>query len=75
MFENCKPTKTKEYVKDKTASRNLWNMSLHLCGLEEEPDISDKEEDIDETGTFEQLSVTENEPEIGTKEVGNKKED
>lgn len=35
FFENCRVVPTKDYVRDKAVCKNLWLLSLHLCGLDE----------------------------------------
>lgn len=36
VFENCQLFKVKESAKDKELGAQLWDTSLHLCGLDEE---------------------------------------
>ncbi|XP_021370479.1 retinol dehydrogenase 13-like [Mizuhopecten yessoensis] len=67
MFENCKPLKTKDFVKDKAKGRQLWNKSLRLCDLDEEPDVSDDEP----TPEVNNVKVTGEQDETGAQHLAN----
>ncbi|XP_050409180.1 retinol dehydrogenase 12 [Patella vulgata] len=52
LFVNCRQTKVKDFVKDKELGKKLWNVSLHLCGLDSEI-VEDPEPDVAAAGATE----------------------
>ena len=47
VFENCQLFKIKDSAKDKDFGNKLWETSMHLCGLAEEPKYEKDDKDID----------------------------
>ncbi|ESO97724.1 hypothetical protein LOTGIDRAFT_208859 [Lottia gigantea] len=45
LFANCRQIKVQDFVRDKELGKKLWNVSLHLCGLDHEI-IEDPEPDV-----------------------------
>ena len=69
IFENCKVIGVKKYAKDPDNCFKLWNLSLHLCGLE-----SEVVEEGEEKGHGVKVKDSKKVEEIGATNVETKKD-